>query len=155
MSKKSRSKNSRRSKSGNIAIRKSYVYAGIAALAIIIVAAVALLSSAPTATGVAEALSPAQYQEQFGSSATDHLLLDVRTPEEFAAGHIEGAANLNVDTLAQNLDQVPTDKPVVLYCRTGRRSKIAQDILVKAGYTVVYDLGGIVDWQAQGFSLTQ
>lgn len=95
-------------------------------------------------------IAPADYQAQFGAGA-DHLLLDVRTPEEFNSGHIAGAVNISVDELAQRLSEVPQDKPVVLYCRSGNRSGQAAQILDQAGYTQIYDLGGIVTWQQQGF----
>ena len=95
-------------------------------------------------------IDPQEYEEQFGNGG-DHLLLDVRTPEEFASGHIEGAVNINVETLASRLDEVPQDAPVVVYCRSGNRSATASQILVGAGYEGVYDLGGIQTWIAQGY----
>ncbi|HAJ38754.1 MAG TPA: rhodanese-like domain-containing protein [Chloroflexi bacterium] len=95
-------------------------------------------------------ITPADYQAQFGAGV-DHLLLDVRTPEEFNSGHIPGAVNISVDQLAQRLSEVPQDKPVVLYCRSGNRSNQAAQILDRAGYTQIYDLGGIVTWQQQGY----
>ena len=74
-------------------------------------------------------------------------LIDVRTPQEFGGGHIEGAKNIPVDDLADNLADISKDGgPVVIYCRSGRRSDIAAHILTKAGYTDVYDLGGINNW---------
>jgi rhodanese-related sulfurtransferase len=79
------------------------------------------------------------------------LLLDVRTPEEFNSGHIAGAVNIAVEQLSERLSEVPQDKPVVLYCRSGNRSGQAAQILERAGYTQIYDLGGIITWQQQGF----
>jgi rhodanese-related sulfurtransferase len=81
----------------------------------------------------------------------DHLLIDVRTPEEFASGHIPGAINISVQSLPDRLDEVPNDETIVVYCRTGNRSATATDILVDAGYAPVYDLGGIVDWVSAGY----
>jgi rhodanese-related sulfurtransferase len=95
-------------------------------------------------------IAPADYQTQFGAGA-DHLLLDVRTPEEFNSGHIAGAVNIAVEQLSERLSEVPQDKPVVLYCRSGNRSGQAAQILERAGYTQIYDLGGIITWQQQGF----
>ena len=95
-------------------------------------------------------IAPADYQARFGAGA-DHLLLDVRTPEEFNSGHIAGAVNISIDELAQRLNEVPQDKPVVLYCRSGNRSNQAAQILDRAGYTEIYDLGGIVNWAQQGY----
>ncbi|KAA3644611.1 MAG: rhodanese-like domain-containing protein [Chloroflexi bacterium] len=126
----------------------------VAAIAIVLVLLIVFggnLFGSNTGSTVAasQLIDPQQYQEQFGSG-TDHLLLDVRTPEEFASGHIEGAVNINVETLASRLDEVPTDVPVVIYCRSGNRSATASQILVGAGYEGVYDLGGIQTWVAQG-----
>jgi rhodanese-related sulfurtransferase len=95
-------------------------------------------------------ITPADYQAQFGAGA-EHLLLDVRTPEEFAGGHIPGAVNISVEQLAQRLNEVPQDKPVVLYCRSGNRSNQAAQILDRAGYPQIYDLGGIGAWAQQGY----
>jgi rhodanese-related sulfurtransferase len=95
-------------------------------------------------------LTPAQYEAQFERPNRLHFLLDVRTPEEFATGHIPGAANISVQTLAQRLHEVPQQMPVVVYCRSGNRSRTATQILQRASYSEVYDLGGIIDWRAQG-----
>lgn len=95
-------------------------------------------------------IAPADYQAKFGAGA-DHLLLDVRTPEEFNSGHIAGAVNISIDELAQRLNEVPQDKPVVLYCRSGNRSNQASQILERAGYAEIYDLGGIINWAQQGY----
>jgi len=77
----------------------------------------------------------------------DHLLvLDVRTPQEFAAGHVPGAVNVPHDQLASRLAEVPKDKDVVLYCRSGRRSALAAGVLAANGYTRVSQLAG--DMQA-------
>jgi rhodanese-related sulfurtransferase len=74
----------------------------------------------------------------------------VRTPAEFASGHIAGARNIAVQVLPQRLSEIPKDKPVVIYCRSGNRSKQAMRYLSQAGYNDLYDLGGIMAWQAQG-----
>ena len=106
--------------------------------------------AADSATNVNTQISPAEYQSQLGVGA-DHILLDVRTPEEFASGHIPGAINIAVDQLPQRLSEVPQDRPVVVYCRSGSRSGQAAQILDRAGYAQIYDLGGIVTWAQQGF----
>ncbi|MFP4323568.1 MAG: rhodanese-like domain-containing protein [Anaerolineales bacterium] len=95
-------------------------------------------------------ISPAAYQEEFGLNADNHLLLDVRTPEEFNSGHIPGAENIAVQELARRLNEVPADQPIIIYCRSGNRSAQAAQILYSAGYGDVYDMGGIIDWQAAG-----
>ena len=70
-------------------------------------------------------------------------VIDVRTPEEFAAGHVQGATNLDVESGAFEAAFAGLDKeaPFSLYCRSGRRSAIAADLMAKAGFTQVTDLG--------------
>ncbi len=77
------------------------------------------------------------------------LLLDVRTKEEYDAGHIKGAEILTLDTIETNMENIYPDKDRVIYvyCRSGRRSAIAADILVNLGYKKIYDLGGIINWK--------
>lgn len=75
------------------------------------------------------------------------VLLDVRTPEEFAGGHIDGAINIPVQELDRRLDDVGArDRPVVVYCRSGMRSARAKATLKDAGFSAVHDLGGIGRW---------
>lgn len=74
------------------------------------------------------------------------FIIDVRTAEEYAAGHIDGALNIPVDRIAQDWNSVKGLKPgstVLLYCRSGRRSAIAADALRKQGFQRVLDGGGI------------
>ncbi len=74
-------------------------------------------------------------------------LVDVRSPEEFAAGHLPGAINLPVQELDRRLQELlPKDQPVVLYCRSGNRSGRAAGMLKKAGYERVHDLGAMSSW---------
>lgn len=75
------------------------------------------------------------------------LLLDVRTPSEFQAGHIAGAVNVPVDALREQTAKLgATDRPVVLYCRSGSRSATASRILRNAGFRSVHDLGAMSRW---------
>jgi rhodanese-related sulfurtransferase len=82
----------------------------------------------------------------------DHLiLLDVRTPQEFAEGHIAGAVNVPYDQLATRLAEVPKDKDVVLYCRSGRRAGIAAQVLAANGYKRLSHLeGDMIAWTEKG-----
>ncbi len=74
-------------------------------------------------------------------------LLDVRTPEEFGAGHLRGAVNIPVAELRARLAEVgPRDRPVVVYCASGVRSSHAAQLLRAAGFTAVYDLGAMSNW---------
>ena len=74
-------------------------------------------------------------------------LIDVRTPEEFADGHIPGAVNVPLDQLGQRLEAIgPKDAAGVVYCRSGGRSAAAARRLRGLGYTAVNDLGGMSAW---------
>ncbi|MBR2152119.1 MAG: rhodanese-like domain-containing protein [Clostridia bacterium] len=79
---------------------------------------------------------------------TDYVILDTRTTEEFAEGHIEGAIMIPEYEIADRAkkDLPNKDQLILVYCRSGRRSKIAADELVKLGYTNVKEFGGIIDW---------
>ena len=75
-------------------------------------------------------------------------LVDVRTAEEFAEGHIPGAMNMDVNGVAfeAQIATLDTDRPIALYCRSGRRSKVAAEKVAKAGFEVVDLDGGILSW---------
>jgi phage shock protein E len=74
-------------------------------------------------------------------------LLDVRTPEEFAQGHLPGARNVPVQVLAQRLAEVGSpETPVVVYCAAGGRAATATELLRRAGFRDVHCLGGIGAW---------
>lgn len=75
------------------------------------------------------------------------VLLDVRTPGEFAAGHIDGAKNIPVDALSGRIGEVGAkETPVVVYCRSGARSARATAMLKSAGFQRVEDLGPMSRW---------
>lgn len=76
-------------------------------------------------------------------------VVDVRTPSEYAQGHVPGAVNVPFDELARRAAEVgPPGEPVVLYCRSGRRSAIAAETLRGLGYGKVYDLQRYDLWRA-------
>lgn len=74
-------------------------------------------------------------------------LVDVRTPEEFAAGHLDGAINIPIDDLETRKSELSKDKDLVLYCRSGGRSAKAKALLEKAGYARVFNLGAMSNWK--------
>ena len=82
---------------------------------------------------------------------TGYIILDVRRPDEFAAGHIPGAINVANESIGT--DEIPElpdkDQLIMVYCRSGRRSKEAAEKLVKLGYTNVVEFGGILDWKGE------
>ncbi|MGM0541954.1 MAG: rhodanese-like domain-containing protein [Pseudomonadota bacterium] len=86
----------------------------------------------------------------------DAFLLDVRTAKEFKEGFIGEATNVPVTELSANMNKLPKDKekPLLVYCLTGARSKRAAGILTKAGYTQVFNLaGGINAWKSAGLPI--
>lgn len=94
-------------------------------------------------------------QEQLLQRQAQHpshlFVLDVRTPEEFAAGHVPGAVNVPHDQIAARLAEVPKDADVVLYCRTGRRVALAAAALHANGYTRLSHLeGDMTAWVENG-----
>ena len=82
---------------------------------------------------------------------TGYIILDVRRPDEFAAGHIPNAIivpNESISTV--EIPELPDkDQFILVYCRSGRRSKEASEKLVKLGYTNIVEFGGILDWKSE------
>ena len=101
----------------------------------------------------ADAPIPVVNQDAFLASlkadAQAPFVLDVRTPDEYAAGYVPGAVNIPYDQLASRIAEVPKDREVVVYCRSGRRSEIAGQVLAGNGYTKLEHLqGDMQGWQA-------
>lgn len=71
------------------------------------------------------------------------LLLDVRSAEEFAQSHVAGARNIPVQELQGRLRELDRARPIAVYCRSGRRSALAAELLVRSGFPSVQDLGGL------------
>ena len=82
---------------------------------------------------------------------TGYIILDVRRPDEFAAGHIPKAINVPNETIGTaDISELPDKNQLIMvYCRSGRRSKEASEKLVKLGYTNIVEFGGILDWQGE------
>ena len=119
-------------------------------LAIGLVAAVAV-SFAAFADGELAPLSQDAYIALPKSGEQAPFVLDVRAPEEFVTGHVPGAVNIPYDQVAARLAEVPKDKDVVLYCRSGRRAAMAAEVLAAQGYTRLMHLeGDMPAWIAQG-----
>ena len=80
---------------------------------------------------------------------TDFIIVDARTEEEFNEGHIEGAILIPEYEISERAEkELPNkDQLILVYCRSGRRSKIASQALADLGYTNVKEFGGIIDWQ--------
>ncbi|WP_448550448.1 rhodanese-like domain-containing protein [Thalassotalea fusca] len=107
--------------------------------------------------------SPVITQEQLQNlqsapASMPFVLLDVRTDDEFQQGHISGALNISHDTLSQHLALLPQDKaqPIIVYCRSGRRAAIAEELLRENGFTNVRHLQGDMKlWQANNLPIEQ
>ena len=82
---------------------------------------------------------------------TGYIILDVRRPDEYAAGHIPNAINVPNESIGTSeIPELPDkDQLIMVYCRSGRRSKEASEKLVKLGYTNIVEFGGILDWKGE------
>lgn len=84
----------------------------------------------------------------------EYFILDVRTREEYDAGHIANAILIPQTDISDRLDEIPKDMPILVYCKTARRSAIASQELIDNGYKEVYNIeGGIVKWQNAGYPI--
>lgn len=91
-------------------------------------------------------------------SDTNVVVLDVRTADEFAEGHIERAVNIDYkkdDFMDRAKATLPTGKTIAIYCRSGRRSGNAASMLAPEGYVLVNLKGGIIDWQNAGMPVVK
>lgn len=102
--------------------------------------AASLIAFVPTC--FAKDVTPTQAWDMINQQA---LVIDVRTAEEFAAGHVEGAINIPFEHIVEGVAQLglKNDDSIVLYCRSGRRSGIADDTLTQAGFSHTANAGGI------------
>ena len=90
----------------------------------------------------------AEKAKEMMENLDEFVLLDARSEEEFSEGHIPGAIVIPHEEVSERAEaEIPEkDVPVFVYCRSGRRSKIAAEELVSLGYSEVYEFGGIIDW---------
>ena len=90
----------------------------------------------------------AEEAKQIMDSEEGYIILDVRTQEEYDHGHIPGAILIPDTEIKAKAEDVLTDKEqmILVYCRSGRRSKLAAETLVELGYTNIKEFGGIIDW---------
>lgn len=113
-------------------------------------------SNAPAAQAAAPAVklaqvSPEALQAMLAGSNDRVFVLDVRTPQEFAAGHVPGAVNIPHDQVATHLAEIPKDEEIVLYCHSGRRAGLAAEELAANGYRQLAHLeGDMQGWQKAG-----
>ncbi len=119
------------------------------ALFAVMIAAIGSCQASADREAAAPVLSKVEFQEKI-STLPDVQLVDVRTPEEFGEGHLEGAINIDFlddEVFSSGIRGLDKDRPVLLYCRSGRRSASAGKLLLKDGFKEVYDLeGGYLNW---------
>ena len=99
-------------------------------------------SSASSSTRAAPRIEGSEAQKLVAGGA---LLVDVRSPEEYADGHLDGARNIPLDVLQGALGGLPRDKPIIVYCAVGSRAGVAATHLAEAGYDV-RNLGAMANW---------
>lgn len=90
------------------------------------------------------AIAPAEAKTLVQQGA---LLIDVRTPDEFDVKHLDGAINIPVDQLEARAAELPKDKDLILYCRSGTRSAQGRTTLSRSGFSRVHDLGAMKNWK--------
>jgi rhodanese-related sulfurtransferase len=117
-------------------------------------------SSSPKQTTIIKKFTPKEALEviQKNSKNPDFVILDVRTPEEFDSGHIEGATNINYhnDTFVEDLNKLDKNKTYLVYCRTGRRSADTVGIMIRQGFKELYRFDGdIVKWKSEGLPVVK
>ena len=90
----------------------------------------------------------AKEAKEIMDSQKGYVILDTRTQEEYDESHIPGAIVIPHDQIREKAESVLTDKNqlILVYCRSGRRSKIAAEALAELGYTNIKEFGGIIDW---------
>lgn len=126
------------------------------------VLALLLLTAVSGCTGPADRSDKAQFIDitvQEGKGMIDRgevFILDVRTLEEYDAGHINGSVLVPVQELNNRLDEIPRDRKILVYCRTGVRSTRASEILISNDFKEVYNMkGGIMEWTNAGFEVVK
>lgn len=133
------------------------------ALSKIIKLAITLIIMAMSATQISScnsndnitSVSAPEFDKEIKANSVQ--LLDVRTPQEYAEGHIDGAFNINIqsDDFRQRAEkELSKDSTILVYCRSGRRSMEAAEMLTKLGYKVVNLKGGIIEWKGDGLPVT-
>lgn len=129
-------------------VARSWALAGFAALLV-----AACGGTSGTAAVTIETVSPSRAVEIIEEAPPGLVILDVRTPEEFAGGHLAGAVNLDyyAPGFAAALAALDREAPYVLYCRTDNRSAEVREMMRSLGFSEVHEMdGGIVAWAEQG-----
>jgi rhodanese-related sulfurtransferase len=113
--------------------------------------AVVVVGTALATDPLTTAVAPDALLERLDDGEKAPYVLDVRTAEEFVSGHVPGAVNIPYDQVASRLAEVPKDRDVVLYCRSGRRAQLAAAVLADNGYGRLGHLqGDMPAWAGEG-----
>lgn len=109
-----------------------------------------LPAATPVAAAQAVLVDPTEGQAMIAAGGV--TVIDVRTAPEFTAGHVEGAINIDVEggAFSAGIAGLDPSATYIVYCQSGRRSALAAAAMVEAGFTQVFDMGGIQDWLAAG-----
>jgi len=125
-------------------------------LLLLLISLVAFTVAGCSSSGTATSVGPTEFEKLTQQPGV--VVLDVRTPAEYASGHLPNAVNLDVEspTFATGVSQLDPNATYAVYCRSGNRSKVALDQMNEAGIKNAQDLdGGIVGWQAEGLPVVQ
>ncbi len=124
--------------------------AAIISAAVLTLCGCAFLGAKKTEESAYNKITQEEAQRMMGED-DGHIIVDVRRPDEFAAGHIPDAICIpNEEISSEKPKELPKlDQVILVYCRSGRRSKEASKKLSAMGYTNVYDFGGIIDWTGE------
>ncbi|UMB53451.1 rhodanese-like domain-containing protein [Lutibacter sp. A64] len=109
-------------------------------------------SKTETKAGKIEVVTPADFKEK----SENQIIIDVRTPGEFAQGHIKGARNINLfdKNFIEQFADLDKSTPLYIYCRSGSRTSKASKKLAEIGFENIYDLhGGIINWHKNNFPI--
>ena len=129
----------------NLPNNNKWILIGLAAIAVIVAA---VLIFQPKSDSLPATITVQQANEQFASGA---FLLDVREPSEWNEAHVEGAVLIPLGELSTRMSELPTDKDVLIICRSGNRSGQARDLLRAAGLNRTTSVdGGINAWMSAG-----
>jgi len=120
-------------------------------LAVAAIASVGLLAGCSSSNEAIKEVDPVEFSEVVKQPGV--IILDVRTPEEFNAGHIANAININLEgsDFAVEVSKLNINATVAVYCRSGNRSGVATEQMVELGFVDMYDMqGGFLEWEATG-----
>ena len=121
------------------------------ALAVAAIASVGLLAGCSNSNEAIKKVDPVEFSEVVKQPGV--IVLDVRTPAEYSAGHLANAININLEgsDFASEVSKLDKNSTVAVYCRSGNRSGVATEQMAELGFSDMYDMqGGILDWETAG-----